>query len=187
MSPLARTPLTIEHALLGFVLQQPMHGYEIHQRLRQAEGLGLVWQLKQSQLYALLGKLEESGYLTATLEPQEARPPRKVFRLTGAGREAFQTWVQAPVPQGRKLRMEFMAKLYFARRLGPEVVAGLVERQREVCQRWLDALRTQVEPIHSNRPFDRLVYQFRIGQIEAMLSWLDACAETGPPDATSFQ
>ncbi len=47
MSPMIKTPLTIEHALLGFLRQRPMHAYEIHQTLLRAEALGLVWHLKQ--------------------------------------------------------------------------------------------------------------------------------------------
>ena len=85
MSPMVKTPLSMEHALLGFVRQRPLHAYEIHQTLAQAEALGLVWHLKQGQTYALLARLEEAGYLAATIEPQDLRPPRKVLHLTPAG------------------------------------------------------------------------------------------------------
>lgn len=87
-------PLTTEHALLGFLRQRPMYGYEIHQQLSEPSGLGLVWQLKQSQLYALLAKLEQEGYVTTSPEPQQTRPPRKMFELTPAGSNAFLTWAQ---------------------------------------------------------------------------------------------
>src|SRR5262245_48213282 len=119
--PRVNEPLSTEFALLGFLRQQPMYGYEIHQKLLEATGLGLVWRLKQSQLYALLIKLEREGFVTVTLEHQEARPPRKMFELTEAGRNAFLDWVQQPVAQGRKLRLDFLAKLYFARFEGVEV------------------------------------------------------------------
>ena len=39
MSPMIKQPLTIEHALLGFLRQQPMHAYEIHQTLMRNEEL----------------------------------------------------------------------------------------------------------------------------------------------------
>src|SRR5262245_17657423 len=39
MSPMIKQPLTIEYALLGFLRQQPMHAYEIHQTLLRAEAL----------------------------------------------------------------------------------------------------------------------------------------------------
>src|SRR3712207_428899 len=114
MSPMVKLPLTLEHALLGFLWQRPMHAYEIHQMLKEARALGLIWHLKQSQLYALLARLEEEGYITSITEPQGTRPPRRVMHLTSQGREAFQRWLVEPVAHGRDFRQEFLAKLFFA-------------------------------------------------------------------------
>src|SRR5947209_20400002 len=119
MSRMQRDPLALEHALLGLLRRQPMHGYELYQRLTDPAGLWLIWRMKQSQLYALLTRLEAEGYLAADLQLQDARPPRKIFHLTRAGRERFLAWVRAPVPHGRELRQDFLAKFYFALREGP--------------------------------------------------------------------
>jgi DNA-binding PadR family transcriptional regulator len=175
---MARLPLTIEHCLLGFLRREPMHGYELHQRLADPDGLGPVWRLKQAQLYALLARLEEEGYVLATLQPQEPRPPRKIYRLTRAGRAAFLNWVKAAVPRGRQIRLEFLAKLYFARQEGPEVAAQLLARQRAACRDWLQGQQAEAERIGRANPYEWLVTQFRLGQIEAMLAWLDECEQT---------
>jgi DNA-binding PadR family transcriptional regulator len=175
-----RQPLTIEHCLLGFLRREPMHGYELHQRLADPAALGGVWRLKQSQLYALLARLEEEGYVSATLQPQDARPPRKVYRLTRTGRDAFQDWVRAPVPHGRQIRLEFLAKLYFARQAGRATARQLLERQRAAGRDWLAAQQARAAEVRAARPYAWLVCQFRIGQIEAMLDWLDACEKNLP-------
>lgn len=171
MSPMVRQPMTIEHALLGFLREKPLHGYEIHRRMGDPEGLGLVWQVKQSQLYALLGKLEESGYVSGELESQGSRPPRKIYSLTEAGSRTFLEWVGSPVEHGREMRLNFMVKLYFARMEGEETVHRLVKAQRAMCVRWLDL----VEVSSGKEPgsFRNLIEEFRAGQIEAMLAWLD--------------
>jgi PadR family transcriptional regulator AphA len=168
-------PLTVEYALLGFLREGPLHGYAIYRQLSDPDKIGLVWQLKRSQLYALLAKLEDEGHLTSVLEPQAARPPRKVFELTESGRQAFFDWVQSPVLHGREIRLTFLVKLYFAQREGPEVAAGLVERQRNVCQGWLDMHRARSHTARSSQPYKWLVHQFRIGQIEAVMNWLNDC------------
>ncbi len=168
-------PLTIEHALLGFIRQGAAHGYAIYQALSNPAGLGLVWNLKQSQLYALLGKLEDAGYIVAEVEIQESRPPRKLYSLTSAGERAFLAWLSQPVERGRQLRLEFLAKLYFARGESQETALELVEKQRHVCQRWLTGQQARAKAAEAH-PYDRLVHQFRQGQIEAMLAWLDHCA-----------
>lgn len=173
------TPLTIEYALLGFLREQPQHGYAIHQQSADLSGLGSVWRLKLSQLYALLNKLEEVGYVTATLEPQESRPPRKIFHLTNSGTAAFLDWVQSPVRHGRSLRLEFLVKLYFARREGGDTPAHLLNAQREQCHGWLATEEKIVNAeLENGRQYGRLVHQFRLGQIQAMLNWLDLCEET---------
>jgi DNA-binding PadR family transcriptional regulator len=173
-----QSTLSIEFALLGFLRQQPKHGYAIHQDLSDPAGLGPVWQIKLSQLYALLGKLEDAGYITATTEPQENKPPRKIFHLTNEGQSAFLSWVQSPVRHGRSLRLEFLVKLYFARREGADSAAHLLAAQRDQCHDWLATEQEIVnEEAANGREYSRLVHQFRLGQIQAMLNWLDHCEE----------
>lgn len=167
--------LTTEHALLGLIREQPRHGYALYQDLTEPGGLWAVWRMKQSQLYALLAKLEARGYLQATTEPQEGRPPRKVYALTAEGRDAFDQWLRQPVAHGREFRMDFMAKLYFAQREGPTIIRTLIERQRATCQEWLTELAPDEAKAEGGYPFARLVRSYREGQIRAMLAWLDEC------------
>lgn len=171
------TTLTVEYALLGFVYEQPTHGYEIYQHLSDPQGLWQVWRMKQSQLYALLTKLEDEGYLVTTLQPQEARPPRKVYSLTVIGRATFEQWLITPVTHGRQMRLEFLAKLYFAYRHGPAVVQPLLEQQIRACRRWLAELQTQTSTTQATDPFTYAVQQFRITQIESFLTWLLTCQQ----------
>jgi DNA-binding PadR family transcriptional regulator len=177
MSPMLKQPLTLELALLGFLWDRPQHAYEIHRQLEQHRALGLVWRMKQSHCYALIGRLEEAGYLASTTEPQGNRPPRRVLALTEAGRAAFRAWLSEPVAHGRDFRQEFMAKLYFAsRQSDPALVGQLLAVQRAAAERMLAELRAQGAAMHET--FDRLVITFRIGQAAAILEWLDQCAET---------
>jgi len=176
-----KQPLTIEHALLGFLRQQPMHAYEIHQTLTRNEALGLVWHIKQSLVYVMLERLEAEGFVTAALEPQGSRPPRKLLHLTPAGRAAFDDWLAAPVAHGRDFRLEFLAKLYFARQHDPADAARLIAAQQAACRGWLADLRAQSSAHSAERDYDWLVLQFRAGQIEAILGWLDICAATVVP------
>ncbi len=173
MSPLLRLPLTIEYALLAFLHGGPLHGYEIHRRLADRAGLGRVWRLKQSHLYALLARLESEGLIDSRREPQATRPTRRVFALTEAGRQALADWAQSPVARGREVRLDFMAKLYCARALGPAVVAQLIARQRAALEGWLAEVRRPApDPVPDEALFSHLVDDFRAGQIEAMLGWL---------------
>src|SRR4051794_20966857 len=177
MSPMVKLPLAMEHALLGLVRRRPMHAYEIHQTLTQAEALGLVWHLKQSQTYALLARLEEAGYLASTLEAQDTRPPRKMLHPTATGEAAFARWLVAPVRHGRDFRLEFLAKLFFAAQEPGAALSALLAGQRAACRELIATLNEQIDAVPPDHPYDRLVLQFRLGQLEAILPWLDSCAE----------
>jgi PadR family transcriptional regulator, regulatory protein AphA len=176
-----KTPLTIEHALLGFLRLRPMHAYEIHQTLLRAEALGLVWHLKQSLVYLMLDRLEEAEYVSVVLETQGSRPPRKLLHLTSSGQAAFARWLVAPVAHGRDFRLEFLAKLYFASQDNPANAATLIAAQQLACRDWLLDLRAQADTLSAARDYDWLVLQFRIGQIEAIVAWLDICEATVIP------
>jgi DNA-binding PadR family transcriptional regulator len=153
--------LTIEHALLGSIFERPMHGYEIYQQGTAEDGLWQIWRLKQSQLYALLAKLEENGYIVADLQPQAARPPRKIYSLTAAGRTAFLDWLHSPVTRGRQMRIEFLAKLYFVCRQSRAVADNLLAQQIISCEGWLAELR-QSPLAPQQELFAFAVQQFRI-------------------------
>ena len=173
MSPMVKLPLKLEHALLGLLWAQPLHAYELHRSLSQHHALGLIWQMKQSQCYALLGRLEAEGYIASTLEAQTNRPSRKLLRLTDDGRSTFRHWLVEPVAHGRDFRQEFLAKLFFAQQIDAHTLTTLLAAQRSACDRVLAELRVQLAPIAP--PFDQLVIQFRIGQMESIRAWLDTC------------
>jgi DNA-binding PadR family transcriptional regulator len=167
MSKLTTASPPVELALLGFLRHGPSHGYEIYHQLSRASELRVVWRMKQSRLYALLGRLEEQGLLRATLEPQETKPPRKVFHLTAQGEAAYREWLEQPVDQPREMRLAFMLKLYFAMQEGGEPTLRLIERQRTVCAEWLE-----VQAGASDEPFIRAVRGYRRAHIGAIRDWL---------------
>lgn len=177
MSPMVKLPLSMEYALLGFLRHGPSYPYEVHQQLERTAILHMVWNIKQRQTYALLERLEEAAYLASETVIQGRKPPRRMLQLTAAGQAAFQNWVVQPVEHGREFRQEFMAKLYFAQREGVETVTALIERQRDACRSWLAVFENQLDRVSANEPLDGLVVAFRLGQVEAILSWLDRCAD----------
>lgn len=171
----SRQPLGIEHSLLGLLQNEPRHGYDLFQELGRPDGLATVWQLKQGHLYALLARLEQEDYVVPTLESQDSRPPRKVYALTDKGRQAFRAWMAAPVTRGRQLRLEFLAKLYFALHESEAAALRLVSAQKEACRTWDEAKPVEMA---GRVTFASLVDSFRSSQVQASIAWLDACERT---------
>ncbi len=175
MCPLKRSPLTIELALLGYFQRGPSYGYEIFQEITRPEGLGLIWRIKQSQVYALLDRLERAGLVNGMLETQENRPPRRLLSLTETGRKAFKEWVTAPVPQPRSFRREFLAKLFFALQDSPQTTRALIEHQVAVCQEWSGRVNRELNEKAAKPVFANLVYSYRAEQINTIDRFLKVC------------
>jgi DNA-binding PadR family transcriptional regulator len=154
-------------------MSQPKHGYELYQELNH--GLGRVWQIGLSQLYAQLKQLEEAGLVTARTVPQPNRPPRKVYRLTPEGRDLFLDWLQQPTPYLRHIRVEFLARLYFFHLLSLPGLDQIVAEQKAVCRTQAERFRQIAS--ETDDTYRRLVLEFRQGQLEAVIRWLDRCLE----------
>ncbi|MEA3375614.1 MAG: PadR family transcriptional regulator [Chloroflexota bacterium] len=174
----SRRRLPLEEAFLGFVTREPMHGYNLHQRVE--DELGVIWYMGMSNIYGALKRLEQAGHVESTLRLQEGRPPRKVYRITPAGRRSFLDWVRRPIPTMRDIRVEFLAKLYFFRALGLEGAEELIVAQEPVCRERVERLEQSAAQCAPHE-FNRLVYDFRRRQIEAILDWLQFCREEVVP------
>jgi PadR family transcriptional regulator, regulatory protein AphA len=167
------TRFSPQPVLLGFLMFGPRHPYELYQEFNRE--LGRVWYIGQSHFYAYLKQLAESGLATVKTEAQASRPPRHVYYLTPAGRDAFLAWLHQPAQHARHIRLEFLARLYFFRRLSLPGLEQLVAAQKTLLQPRIESLRCAAA--EADDDFWRLVLEFRRGEMEAIVSWLERCLE----------
>lgn len=166
--------MAIEQTLLGLLASEPRHGYELTKEFMPETTLGDIVHLESGMLYAHLKKLQREGWVESTLEPQESRPPRRIFSITPSGRAELQRWLGEPVGKTRDIRLDFLLKLYTARLHDPALAASLINEQRDVCERLIVSLREQMEK--EDDEFRRLVLEMRLAQNAALLSWLRRAA-----------
>ena len=86
---------TVSLALLAVMAaaDEPMYGYQIAKRLEQV-GEGVLAG-KQSALYPVLRNLGAAGLLDSFVEPSDAGPPRRYYRITALGHDTLQAWAGA--------------------------------------------------------------------------------------------
>ena len=171
---------TLEYILLGLLRDEPSHGYALYESLRNNHELSLIWQVKRSKLYYLLDKSEGEGYLRSTTADAGPYPERKVFQITPLGRRVFDEWLHTPVRSSRYVRLAFLSKLYFLTQIDRDGASDLIGKQIAICQEWLENLESQFAESKNEGYLNARIYQFRIGQIKAMIDWLITSREALP-------
>lgn len=157
-----------EPALLGFLQDGPLHGYDLHKQV--VSNLGAVWRLGLSQMYAILKEYETRGWIKTITETQTSgRPARKMLKLTPQGKHAFEAWMKQSAHGLREFRVDFFARLYFARAAGHATLRAFLTQQLTSTQKEYDALKAAEPPSE----FAGVVTDFRRAQLEAILTWLE--------------
>jgi DNA-binding PadR family transcriptional regulator len=164
-----------QEVVLAMLAKEPTYGYELRARLRQA--LGPVGEdLNAGQIYVTLTRLEKAGLVTATAEPGQTRPDRKVYELTATGQQRVAAWL-AEVSWPRPDLTEFHLKLIaaFAARLA-DPLAIIDAQRRELLRRLRDAQRAALTEQDASDA--ALLLEGIAGRLQADLRWLEACERT---------
>lgn len=167
--------MSIKHALLALLDEDPSHGYELKTKFDEA--LGSLWPLQQAQIYNNLRLLEKAGQIELDKHvEQEDLPDRKNYRLTDAGRQVLNEWATSPVRITRKLKDEFYLKLStLITVMGREgsVVDLLWAQREEVLQHLRELERALVAVEAQNDGLMAVLIEGAILHAEADLAWLD--------------
>ncbi|GAB4548685.1 MAG: PadR family transcriptional regulator [Anaerolineae bacterium] len=166
--------LTPDETLLGLLAIKPRHGYELLECFNQPDQLGRVWKLTTSQIYKVLRRLEEGGLIVGQAVDVPNAPQRIKYHLTEHGQTRLQQWLGHRTPSGsiRHIRVEFLSRLYIARRL-QQPVTEMIHHQQQACQQQLATLNHLRQAAVSE--MDALALDFVIGQLNAVLTWIKQC------------
>ena len=165
----------VEYAALGFLIEEPMHGYALRSRIE--EGLGPLWQVASSQLYQVLHRLAERNCVGKSSETPSAGPSKTVYRVTPNGELTFWEWAETPVDSMRNVRVEFAAKLYFLRRLKLEAVSRLIDCQLKALQEIKDRVLSERRKSSDDSALDSIWMKLQTATIDNFAQWLTAHRE----------
>lgn len=165
----------IEIALLGFVYENPVYGYDMYKSISDPDGFGAIYHLKIGRLYSILNKLEKTGYVQSNIDASGARPPKKIFSITPQGKNKFLEWLNNPVKHGREIRINLLVKMYFAEKLHFVSIKEIADRQIAECENWLFEINQSNPEKQNTQTTQALVREFRISQINSYITWLNTC------------
>jgi DNA-binding PadR family transcriptional regulator len=87
--------------------------------------------LNIGHLYQVLERLARDGLIDSERQPQAVKPDRLVHRITPAGREELDRWLDEPTERTRGYRDDFFLKVMAAAQAGdPATLAAVLRRQR---------------------------------------------------------
>jgi DNA-binding PadR family transcriptional regulator len=87
--------MALEHAILVALTERAGSGYELARRFDRS--IGYFWPATHQQIYRVLRRMDDAGWVTHTDVAQEGRPDKKVYRVSSAGREELTRWLAEPV------------------------------------------------------------------------------------------
>jgi DNA-binding PadR family transcriptional regulator len=132
-------------AVLGTVVQKPMHPYEIASVLR-ARGKDDDIEIKWGSLYTVVRNLAKHGFLEVVDNTREgARPERTVYAITGAGRAELVDWTRELVATPHPDRPPFKAGLSMLATLTPDEAARALEERLAALDRGVADTRAALD------------------------------------------
>lgn len=166
-----------EISILGLLIDSPAHGYQINKMISELSDIGVIWKINIANLYAVLKKLENAGYIQSEIYIDKNRPARNRYALTERGGELFAQWIKSPVSQGRDFRILFLLKFYFAYLQGTNTASELIAAQKEITMNWLEKIQVDGDKELDESEFRPFIKKFRQTQIHAYQEWLSWCEE----------
>lgn len=125
----------MENVVLGLLMIQSLSLYGLNQAFKQ--GISMFYSASLGSLQVAVKKLLHKGWIGLEEQVENGRH-KKVYSITGQGRQAFHAWMLDEVPVN-KLEVTALAKVYFL---------GLVEskeHKRQIVQEILD----KIELVHA--------------------------------------
>ncbi|WP_433893943.1 PadR family transcriptional regulator [Streptomyces sp. CA-111067] len=118
----------LELAILGFLEDTPLHGYELRKRI--AALTGHIKPIAESTLYPAIKRLERAGWLRRDMQPGAVAAPRQVLSLTAGGRHELRLRLADPGDLDISDENRWFTVLAFLRHLADPGAQAIVLRRR---------------------------------------------------------
>ena len=178
--------MSLRYALLGFLNLGPMTGYDLKRQLdRSTQNF---WHAGLNQIYPTLKKMEDEGWITSSVEPQEGRPDRVVYHMSETGRQEMLDWLAEPLAELPRGRHSGLLKLFFAGYLEQNEALNQLRAQLDLHEEQLathDQTRAMIADVAAKEPrleraavFWELVRDLGERNERMYVDWLEHAIET---------
>ena len=167
--------VSLQFFVLGLLAQRPMSGYDIKRFLNTLNWL--IGSPSGGSLYPVLRALLEEDLVAVEVVPGLDRPPRKIYSITEAGRQALQAWIDKPAAANAPLKA-FVMRLIIADSHSIARLLGHLERRRKQVADHRAKLREGPGAIEEELDLGQhLALGYGLALAKAELDWLDSTME----------
>lgn len=173
--------MALAHALMASLLEESCSGYDLSKRFDGS--VGFFWNASQQQIYRELTKLEDQGWVTSEIIPQQGRPDKKLYSVTDLGRKQLVEWIAQP-GEPAPMKNELLVKVFAGYLVPRHILLQELEHHREAHLKKLSIYRDiEQQHFHQSQKLsvkDKLVYlTLRRGiRLETdAIAWCDEATE----------
>lgn len=173
--------MSLEHAILGFLCEQPRTGYDLKTRCFDLASSSF-WGADQAQIYRTLERLQGAELVTVTTRRGVNKPDRKVYKPTPAGRVAFAQWASTPLPLPT-VREPLLAQVYLGESTSDEQLMGMLAHHKDLRVSRREALSAHLDQLVSglgsisvrSAQLKSATIRAAIAREDAAILWADEC------------
>lgn len=100
--------MALEHALLVSLREQPAAGLELARRFDRS--IGFFRSATHQQIYKVLRRMEDAGWVDAEATAQDGRREKTVYTVTARGERVLADWIAETTPR-ESFRSELAVKM----------------------------------------------------------------------------
>ena len=143
----------LELSILGFLYEEPLHGYELKERIKGLSGH--IRPVSDGALYPAITRLVKAGALEQRTEPGSGAAPRRILSLTDAGRAGLLERLRHPKDVEITDGQRFFTLLAFLRHLpDPAEQAAVLRRRRDFLETPASFFYREGEPVTAEQAPD---------------------------------
>jgi DNA-binding PadR family transcriptional regulator len=159
--------------MLGFLLDRPMHGYEINQQIKVG-GVTTWFNISMASIYYSLNKLHRQGLISET-RSSGGGADKSVYHLTEQGREQFFSDIETALGLEEPVRFEYDLGIVLLNKLPQEQALALLEKRLDFLRRWHATLEQALsQVVEQERAIQGRPLRMALLERSAACTWVEA-------------
>ncbi len=173
-----------ELVVMGFLLDRPMHGYQINQEAK-VHRMDSWAKINPPMVYKTLTNLEKDRMVNSKVEREGLMPERKVYRLTSKGKERLAYLVERSMMDKNLTYDLSNLGYFFIFALPKEKALECLKQKKSLSERAIKSMNKRLEDFKGKTTINRFIviekdldrFKSEISHLKKLIKSVDNCTE----------